>query len=179
MMKQEKEKKQHSHCPLLPKSDFSVLHLGCRKSMWGFEAGIWLPYPNSDPDPEQWTVPIFHHGNVLIRETKCSFSSLYGGYFIHDSIIIYRWQHFICPVQLPNLFFYHLVLNANKSRILSSFGFETESACKLEDSMNFCTFFVKRDRSWGLGSASEICAACHPKEATAFKTRWMFNIQIL
>lgn len=26
----------------------SLLHLGYRKSIWGFEAGIWLPYRNSD-----------------------------------------------------------------------------------------------------------------------------------
>lgn len=81
-----------------------------------------------------------HHGNVLIiRETKCSLRSRSGHYFIHESIIIYK-RCFIYPVQLPNLFFYHLVLNANKCRMLSSLGLEAEFACKLGDSMNFCTF---------------------------------------
>lgn len=129
-----------SPCPLLPKSDLSSA-FGLQKKymrIWSWYLAA-LPELRPDEKSEQWTVPIFHHGNVLIGETKCLLRSRSGHYFIHDSIIIYKWR-FIYPVQLPNLFFYHLVLNGNKSRMLSSFGLETEFACKLRDSMNFCTF---------------------------------------
>lgn len=131
-----------SPCPLLPKSEFSLPLLGYRKSIWGFEADVWLPYRNSDQIRNQNNERCQSSTMAMCSSSeKQSVRSVPAlGTTSYTSLLLFTNGVLFTPCNSQIYSFYHLVLNANKCRMLSSLGLEAEFACKLGDSMNFFTF---------------------------------------